>query len=65
MKKFLEKLGIYTKSDLIGTIGGFAVLALVIEILAFVWVDSSWDLFLIKLGVTTILVILLCSLLDN
>jgi hypothetical protein len=65
MKKVLEKLGIYTVYDLIGTIGGLAILALIIEILAFVWVDSSCHLFLIKLGVTTVLVIISCSLLDN
>ena len=65
MKKILEKLGIYTVSDLIGTIGGLAILALFVEFLAFVWLDSSCDLFLIKMGFTTILIIALCRLLDN
>lgn len=65
MKKVLEKLGIETFNDLVGTIGGIAILALIIELLVFIWVDSIYDLFLMKLWFTTILVIVICSLLND
>lgn len=64
MKKILNKLGIYTINDFACTIGGFLICILIAELFVYWWFFELIASFGFKTIVSTLLLIVVCRILD-
>lgn len=65
MKKFLEKLGIYTLNDAVCTFGGFQICLLVVELFMYLWVYDFDNTTLLWIMFFTFISTAICVVLDK